>query len=139
MPEFKVVDHVMIIRREKNRKKIKELLSHYAPDLQIRGRYYVAEKDGMTVGIIGLLFRSWYMTEIRHLYVKKEYRGRGIGRTLLKESFKMVNTPLVCATVQADNVVAVRLFTKLGFTCTRKFMNPRTGRMLYLFVRNVTI
>jgi N-acetylglutamate synthase-like GNAT family acetyltransferase len=137
MPEFKIVDNVMIIRRERDNERIRELLSHYAPDLQIRGRYYVAEKDGETVGIVGLLFRSWYMTEVRHLYVWR--RKEGIGSSLVQEALKRVKTPLACATVQADNPGAIRLFTKLGFTCTRKFMNPKTGRLIYLFVRNVMI
>lgn len=129
--------HDILIKREKDAERIRELLSHYAPDLQIRGRYYVAEKDGEIAGIVGLLFRSWYMTEIRHLYVWK--RRERVGTILVQEVLKKIQTPLTCATVQADNVAAVRLFTKLGFACTRKFMNPRTGRMLYLFVRNVMI
>ncbi len=127
----------ILVRRENSSERIKELLSHYAPDLQIRGRYYVAENVGEVVGIVGLLFRSWYVTEIRHLYVWR--RGNGIGTTLVQKVLKEVKTPLACATVQADNPGAIRLLTKLGFTCTRKFMNPKTGRMLYLFLRNVMI
>ena len=127
----------ILVKREKSSERIREFLSHYAPDLQIRGRYYVAENSGETVGIVGLLFRSWYLTEVRHLYVWK--RNSGVGTKLVQEALQKVKTPLACATIQVDNVAAIRLFTKLGFTCTRKFMNPKTGRMLYLFVRNVMI
>ena len=129
--------HDILIKREKDNERIRELLSHYAPDLQIRGRYYVADNSGETVGIVGLLFRSWYLTEVRHLYVWK--RNSGVGTKLVQKALQKVKTPLVCATVQADNPGAIRLFTKLGFTVTRKFMNPKTGRMLYLFVRNVMV
>jgi GNAT superfamily N-acetyltransferase len=51
--------------------------------LQPRGRLYIAEMEGVPVGIGGLKPVSEEMAEIKRMYVLPSARGEGIGRALL--------------------------------------------------------
>ena len=52
--------------------------------LQSRGRLYLAEIDGATVGLGGLKPISEDVAEIKRMYVRPCARGRGVGRRLLQ-------------------------------------------------------
>ena len=95
----------------------------------------MALEDGVIKGVIGLLWRSWYLTELRHLYVKPEFRRNGIGKFLVQEAMKKIKTPLACCTVRDGNDESLRLFERVGFSVVRGFINPETGNRVSLLMR----
>ncbi len=63
--------------------------------------------------------RERHKIQLTAMYVMKDYAGSGIGRRLLDdaliESRKLNGIELINLTVTADNLPAVRLYSKLGF------------------------
>jgi GNAT superfamily N-acetyltransferase len=112
-----------------------ELLLAHNPDAVVQGDYYIATEDSEIEGLVGLLQRSWYLTELRHLYVKREFRRKGIGTLLVKKALKEVKTPLACCTVREGNEASLALFRHDGFIADRRFVNPETGHTVFLMVR----
>lgn len=115
--------------------RVGELLFAHNPDAVIQGRYYMALDDGEVMGFVGILQRSWYLTELRHLYVKPEARRNGVGALLVKKVLEEVKTPLACCTVREGNEASLALFRKAGFAADRRFVNPETGHTVFLMVR----
>lgn len=101
----------------------------------ISGRYYVAIREGRIEGCVCLLRRSWFATEIRHLYVLPERRGHGVGAFLVREALGKVKAPLAVATVREDNAASLHLFERLGFERWTRFTNPATGHPVLLLGR----
>ena len=112
-----------------------ELLFAYNPNAIVQGRYYLAVADGVIAGIVGLLQRSWYLSEIRHLFVRPELRRKGLGTLLVKKVLEEVKTPLTCCTVRENNEASLALFRSAGFASERRFVNPETGHTVFLMVR----
>lgn len=117
--------------------RIREIIEGYHALAVFEGRYYVTLKDGRIAGCVSLVERGWYMTEIKHLFVKEEYRASGVGRFLLEEALKKVFTPLVCCTVRSDNKRSADLFLKNSFDIMGTFRNSMTDREIFLMVRNL--
>ncbi|MDA8091544.1 MAG: GNAT family N-acetyltransferase [Nitrospiraceae bacterium] len=115
---------------------VRELLFAHNPGAVIQGRYYMAVEDGVIKGIVGLLWRSWYLSELRHLYVKPEFRRTGIGAFLVEKALERVKTPLACCTVREDNEGSLTLFRCEGFIVERRFANPETGNTVALMMRS---
>lgn len=63
--------------------------------------------------------RERHKVQLTAMYVMKDYAGKGIGRRLLDEALvesrKLNSMELINLTVSADNLAAVRLYSKLGF------------------------
>jgi len=63
--------------------------------------------------------RERHKIQLTAMYVMKDYAGKGVGRRLLDdaliESRKLNGIELINLTVTADNLPAVRLYSKLGF------------------------
>ena len=86
-------------------------------------RIYLAEIDGMAVGFASLwifpvaCFPEPY-AEVSELYVHMDYRRRGIGRALMKETIRVARTAganelkLITA---FQNTAAQQLYAELGF------------------------
>jgi ribosomal protein S18 acetylase RimI-like enzyme len=53
--------------------------------LEGRGRLYLAEVRGMPAGLVGLKPLPDGVGEVKHLYVRPDFRGLGIARSLLHE------------------------------------------------------
>ena len=121
--------------RDDERAHVEDLLFTYNPSAVIQGRYYMALEDDAIKGIVGLLWRSWYLTELRHLFVKPEFRRQGIGTFLVEEALKRVRTPLACCTVRDNNEGSLALLRRAGFIMERRFVNPETGNTVSLLVR----
>lgn len=80
-------------------------------------RYLVAQEGGQTVGFAG----AWIVLDEAHITniaVRKDCRGRGIGRRLTEELMRYAaNLGVVYATleVRRSNEVAKKLYQSLGF------------------------
>jgi ribosomal protein S18 acetylase RimI-like enzyme len=63
--------------------------------------------------------RERHKIQLTAMYVMKDFAGKGIGRRLLDEALiesrKLNGIELINLTVTADNLPAVRLYSKLGF------------------------
>jgi len=82
------------------------------------------------VGVIGLEQCSNTVTELKHLCVDPEYRGRGIGLSLLKEGVIYASTPYVFGKVGSDNAVNIRNNLRAGFKPIAKVR----GRNRYIII-----
>ena len=115
--------------------KIKEMLLINHPHPVLKGNYFVMVDEGKIKGTICLLKRSWYLSEIRHLIVKPEYRGAGLGQRLVDEVLNKVKTPVVCCTIHDDNPVSKHLFQKKEFATFKQLFNPITQHNVILMLK----
>jgi len=80
-------------------------------------KYIVAEKNGKLIGYAGL----WFIIDeghITNIAVKPEYRGQGVGASLVKELIDISEErgiPSLTLEVRKSNIVAKSLYQKYGF------------------------
>jgi len=75
-----------------------------------------AEADGLMVGFIaGDVRASQHMAWIATIGVLPEYRGRGIGRTLLEACEAQIHEQSVRLCVRATNQTAIQLYLTSGY------------------------
>ena len=86
-----------------------------------KGRLYLALHDGKTAGCIALRPLSDDRCELKRLYVRPQFRGKGIARMLceriLEEAEKTGYREIYLDTLP-ELSDAIRLYEKLGFTRT---------------------
>src|SRR5438309_623354 len=91
--------------------------------LSDRSAVSVADSDGEIVGVQSIGLFTDYADSVRHVatmgtWLRRDFRGRGIGRLLGEESFKFarsVGYMKIVIQVLADNESALRFYRKLGF------------------------
>lgn len=101
--------------------------------VRIGGTYYVilgAHEEPLAM--VAIKKRSWCLTEIRHLFVVPQLRGRGVARSLMRHALERVATPLVCATTRATNAAVVRLNQEFGFSEVGRFTSNRKKIVFWL-------
>jgi ribosomal protein S18 acetylase RimI-like enzyme len=100
--------------------------SYLKKDLSSEWRaVFIAVEDGNVVGmVLGKIFRSMYIQGhertgyISNLYVKKEFRKKGVGKKLtdaLIDWFKSKDTVALTLEVYESNKLAKNFYHKLGF------------------------
>lgn len=88
-----------------------------AQELELGRVNYIVELHGsLLIGACGLEKQSYSLTEIKHLVVKPQWRGKGLGKFLVRRAISISKTPLLYATVRGDNMASRKLFESLGFT-----------------------
>lgn len=79
--------------------------------------YFVALIDGKRAGYVG----SWLTipnAEILNMFVSEEYRGMGIGYSLMEKIIEICNDQEIenlTLEVRKSNIYALKLYTSLGF------------------------
>jgi ribosomal protein S18 acetylase RimI-like enzyme len=100
-------------------------------------RIFVAEnEDHVFLGYVWVGEGSNMMTGKRHgfiydIFVEKEFRGKGIGRTLLEkaESFcREKGYPRILLMVSVNNEAAAKLYGKMGFKIEQVYMGKALGK-----------
>jgi len=96
-------------------REVEHLEEKYGPP---QGRLYLALWDGALAGCIGMKRIDDDRAEMKRLYVRPEYRGRGIGETLVKkliaEAGEMGYRRMLLDTLPVL-AEAMRLYERLGF------------------------
>ena len=92
-----------------------------------KAKVLVAEKDSKIIGFVSVSFPYWdRIAIIQHLIVIKEYRGQGIGTSLLKGIISLCKSKgMKKVTVQTAlwHWKAIKLYKILGFIPTAAFPN----------------
>lgn len=99
-------------------------------------RYLIELDREVVVGVIGLKAHNNVVTEIKHLCVRPNYRGQGIGKRLLKRAIEtgLSNTKFVYGLVRSDNSINIRNNLTLGMKpIGKKSVNNHT---LILFAKS---
>lgn len=99
-------------------------------------RFLISEEDGNVVGYIGIR-QVLEMGFIYNIAVKKEYRKRGIGRTLLEELDRLaveLGIEELTLEVRQSNSAAISLYTKMGYVSDgirpNFYENPREDAII---------
>jgi ribosomal-protein-alanine N-acetyltransferase len=96
----------------------------------------VAEENSRVVGFIWgnlIIYGFFRYGTIEELFVKKEFRNKGIGRSLVKQimkRFKNFKVKVVFVTTEKENKEAIDLYKKLGFKLCKGpwfYWNPKEG------------
>lgn len=98
---------------------------------------YVIETHGkQVIGACGIHRQSYSLSEVKHLVVRPQWRGKGLGRFLVKKAIGRGETPILYATVREDNLPSLKVFTSTGFTDAGTYSNPdHKVRLLIRVVR----
>ncbi len=96
--------------------------AYYAEKAIHNHKILVAKVNDEIVGFIQFKIVD-LRVKVGHIYymgVKPEYRGRGIGKALVMRAEEYMRSEVECfiASTQEDNIPVLRLFRKLGYSCT---------------------
>lgn len=101
----------------------------------LQGRIdYVAELHGkMVIGACGLEKQSHTLSELKHLVVQPDWRRKGVGKYVARRALHICASPMIYATVRADNDSSLRLLESLNFQRSGQY--PAEGHEVILLVR----
>jgi len=104
-------------------------------DIMHPGTEYVIETHGnIVIAICGLSKVSSPLSELKHLVVRPEWRGRGVGLFMVSRALKLCQTPMVYATVKRNNHSSLTTLKKAGFTVSEEFSGITIPLILLLKV-----
>ena len=125
------LEYPLEVRKEKTREIIREYCEN--PDQVILGM----ESDNELIGFIGFCFQSDNLAIIRHIAVRRDHRGNGIGRKMILTMCSNYSLQEVSAETDKD---AVDFYRKVGFfiqSLGEKY--PGTERFLCKLAMDVPI
>jgi RimJ/RimL family protein N-acetyltransferase len=94
----------------------------FASDIIQGDTNYVVESHGkLVIAICGISRFNQQLSELKHLVVRPEWRGRGVGLFVVKRALELCSTPLVYATVKTSNDPSLSVLKKAGFSEAEKF------------------
>jgi ribosomal protein S18 acetylase RimI-like enzyme len=67
------------------------------------------------VGLIGIIYKSTNEVELKHIAIKPNYRGKGIGSEMVNE---FINTENIVKIKAETDIDAVGFYKKIGFSIT---------------------
>jgi putative acetyltransferase len=112
-------------------KELAELPGDYAAP---QGRLLLAEYDGQIAGCVALRSKETGICEMKRLYLRPQFRGKGLGRILaeriIAEAREIGYQRMRLDTVEPVMKDAVAMYRKLGFKDIEPYCaNPEAGAM----------
>jgi len=78
---------------------------------------YVVELHGKhVIAACGMEKQSHVISELKHLVVRPEWRGKGVARHVARRALEVCQTPFTYATVRVDNESSLKTLLGLGFS-----------------------
>lgn len=97
---------------------------------------YVVETHGkLVIGAVGIRKLSFHLSEVKHLSVHEKWRGKGVGRFLLKRADGLCQTPFAYVTIREDNLPSIRLFESVGFSRAGEYSGK--GRRVLILIKEI--
>lgn len=104
----------------------------YAPP---RGRLWLADRDGIAAGCVGLRPLADHVCEMKRLYVRPALRGHGLGKrlaTTVIDAAKALGYRTMYLDTLATMTGAIALYRALGFRETAPYyQNPLPGPLFF--------
>ena len=123
------LEYPIEIRPAKTAQILQEYREH--PDQPLLG----VEWNGELVGIIGLCLQPPHAAIIRHIVVRRDHRGKGIGRQMIHQVCETLLLRVIFAETDRD---AVEFYRKVGFAVERlEETYPGTQRFTCTLERSV--
>ncbi len=112
-------------------KELAELPGDYAPP---EGRLFLAEYEGQLAGCVALHKLEPQICEMKRLYLRSQFRGKGLGRLLadciIAEAHQIGYQRMRLDTVEPVMTDAVAMYRRIGFQeITAYRANPIAGAM----------
>jgi putative acetyltransferase len=112
-------------------KELAELPGDYSPP---EGRLLLVEYEGQLAGCVALHKLESGVCEMKHLYLRPQFRGKGLGRALaeriIAEARQIGYQQMRLDTVETEMKDAVAMYRKLGFKEIAPYRsNPIAGAM----------
>jgi ribosomal protein S18 acetylase RimI-like enzyme len=109
-----------------------QLVVRYTEDkvLNSSDNYVYEEADNLIKAFIECKKVQWYQFEVCHLTVSSDFRGQGLGETVINKALEYAKgngARVVQCTIRDDNAESKGLFTKCGFVQTSTFYYPSSG------------
>ncbi len=112
---------------------LRDLPGKYAPP---DGRLYLARSGTTAAGCVALRRFDARRCEMKRLYVRKAFRGSGLGRLLalrlIREAGRMGYAAMVLDTLRDRMPAALALYTTLGFRETGAYYHNPVADVVYL-------
>lgn len=105
---------------------LKDINSYY---LSKDGAFFIGIDNGRVVGTAGVRKLEENMCEIRRIYLKKEYRGKGNGEKLFLAALNFAEKNCAGALLKTDPALkkAINMYLKHGFS----FVMKKDGYMYF--------
>ena len=86
------------------------------------GTFFVGVADGRVVGTAGVRKLKGNLCEIRRIYLKKAFRGRGNGKQLFRAALDFAEKNCSGAVLKTDSTLtkAIDMYLKHGFTLQKE-------------------
>ena len=102
-----------------------------------KGALFLVEANGAFIGAVGLRqIENEYTCEVKRMYIRPNYQGKGIGKTLLQRvveaAMEMNYKTIKLDTLGSKMPVAVGLYKSFGFKETAPYnYNPYDGVLYF--------
>jgi GNAT superfamily N-acetyltransferase len=101
-----------------------------------RHHLLVAEAEGQVVGMLAYRTDWFQCTFVSLVSVRKDFRRRGIARSLFARAEEMSPSPRLFSSAEETNGISIRMHTALGFAPSGQIDNlPQGYRELLFFKR----
>lgn len=84
-------------------------------------RYVVETHGKFVIGLAGIEKVSYQLSELKHMVVHPDWRGKGLGSFVSKRALQLCETPSVYATVKITNKASIRALEKIEFLKAHEF------------------
>lgn len=136
----------MYIEKSENYDEICKIVSNSpaivnAPKVKSEKMTHFVAKDGeKIVGNVTVWQRAFFLSVIKYLVVKENYRERGIGKKLVNKATEFskneLKTPVNIATITLNNIPSIKVLSKNNFRPVDIVKSPISNRKLWIMIQS---